>query len=63
MASKRRLRRTSCNGKQRHAGEAAARAHAERLSFNGDRELHAYQCDFCRHWHVGHVRGRDLARA
>ena len=57
MASKRRLRRKGCTGKQVHPDQAAAVAHAIHLNRTriGRARVHAYRCPFSRvHWHVGH---------
>lgn len=51
MASKRRLRRRSCEGKVQHKTEEAARKHAYSLKSVG--QYHGYKCNFCKCWHVG----------
>jgi len=61
MASKRRLRRKACEGKVRHLDLAsaweAARVAAQR---SGD-IIHAYRCQHCGGFHIGHAGG-ELAR-
>ena len=51
-----RFRAFSCAGKVAHASRHTARRVAR--STHGGRDdlgrLHAYKCDFCHHWHVGH---------
>lgn len=55
MASKRRLRRNACTGKQRHATQEQAVAHAiHHRKHLGGSWLSAYRCRFCNGWHVGH---------
>jgi hypothetical protein len=51
MASKRRQRRKSCEGKAKHATEAAAVIQIQR---SGERGLNPYKCKHCSGWHVGH---------
>ena len=53
MASKRRLRRKACEGKQSYATLEAATAVTQRL-----RGLNAYKCKHCSGFHVGHPPGR-----
>lgn len=53
MASKRALRRRSCEGKVRHASAGAA--HIAALKTPG---THAYRCNFCGSYHVGHAPAR-----
>lgn len=55
MASKRRQRRNSCEGKHRHESEDSAYAHLHGLHANGRARpgMHVYKCPFGRHWHVG----------
>lgn len=61
MASKRRLRRRSCEGKTRFATEGAARRHAHRLHELDGACMSWYRCEFCggKWWHVGHTRAKD----
>ena len=51
-----RFRMLSCAGKVAHTSRQTARRVAR--STHGGRDdlgrLHAYQCAFCHHWHVGH---------
>lgn len=59
MASKRRVRRKSCEKKVRHKT-----SHAAHLALKKTVKLHGYsgpmnvyECSFCGGWHVGHVQG------
>lgn len=58
MASKRRLRRKSCDRKVRHETEEAAwhatRATRKKTNSTG---LRPYRCSNCSGWHVGHPIG------
>lgn len=60
MASKRRLRRRSCERKVRHEDPGAAWAMVKRLHrTKGDQgNLQVYRCPFCGGWHVGHGKER-----
>lgn len=53
MASKRRLRRLSCTDKRRFDNMNEA------IEFNRDPSMHAYQCEFCKRWHLGHPMKPD----
>ena len=55
MSSKRRIRKSSCDGKIVH-DKASAYIRAKRLWKKGER-VHAYKCRFGDHWHVGHWTG------
>lgn len=55
MSSKRRLRKSSCDGKVARDKDGAY-AQAKRMWKRGER-VHAYKCDFGNHWHVGHWIG------
>lgn len=59
MASKRRLRRRSCERKVRH--ESASGAWIARKHTTADKQeralLDVYACRFCKGWHVGHRKG------
>ena len=59
MASKRRIRRKSCTGKQRHATPAKGHAHIARLhrSKGWQGRMDVYRCRFCNGYHVGHSKG------
>ena len=61
MASKRRLRRKSCEGKAKHDTKDNAVVAIKVLVRNRGHQgqLHAYRCDFCGKWHVGHQRGQN----
>jgi len=63
MASKRRVKRRSCDGKQAHVSRDAAEAHRQHLFWSGDRSLATYHCKFGDHWHVGHLDGRGRLSA
>lgn len=59
MASKRRQRRRSCEGKVSYATEAAASAACNAARKRDDKpdrvgHLAPYKCDFAHHWHIGH---------
>lgn len=56
MASKRAIRRRSCERKRRFVTREAAHEANQRL-----RGLAPYPCQFCHGWHLGH--GRHLERA
>lgn len=60
MASKRRLRRKACMGKQRHESQDRAIAHIISLQRAGkiDGHMNPYRCGFCGSWHVGHAPRR-----
>jgi hypothetical protein len=65
MASKRAIRRRSCERKRRYPTEAEARRGAAALNRRQPDKVHAYRCAFCGltpHWHVGHPPLR-VARA
>ena len=57
MASKRRVRRKSCEGKKKFDSMMAARAALFTLN-RGKlyHRLHCYQCQFCKQWHLGHLK-------
>lgn len=61
MASKRNLRRKSCEGKVRHQNKDGAIIAMKKLNkARGHQgQLHAYQCPFCGQWHIGHAPGRN----
>lgn len=60
MASKRNLRRRSCEGKRRYETEQAARSAARLCSWMHDADrLTPYRCGFCGSWHFGHRVQRD----
>lgn len=56
-ASKRRVRRHACERKKPHATKHDAETAASwmRANFFAD-QLNVYQCQFCGHWHVGHLK-------
>jgi len=55
MASKRHLRRKSCEGKVRHESQEDARVAIKRDFWNAHERVGAYKCKFCGGWHVGHT--------
>lgn len=54
MASKRRIRRNSCTGKQRHDTQTEAVKHCISYLRRCGGLMHTYKCRFCGAWHVGH---------
>ena len=59
MASKRRLRRKSCEGKQRYPDIPAAMAgirHVQR-TYGYSGPMDAYHCKLCGKIHIGHKKG------
>jgi hypothetical protein len=44
-------REKSCGRKIRHATRGGAIAHLKSL---GNAQMHAYQCNYCKGWHIGH---------
>lgn len=64
MASKRRLRRRSCERKRRYASEASARSallRTNRLS-EFPRLMVPYRCRFCNGWHFGRQAQKRFSR-
>lgn len=59
MASKRRQRRKSCEGKKRFTLKEAKAAAYIQLKKYGNR-LHVYKCKFCKAYHIGHVNRRKI---
>lgn len=57
MASKRRLRRKSCEGKKKFDNQTDAIKTVMRMKSDGE-SVHAYKCNFCNGWHVGHYHKR-----
>lgn len=53
MASKRRLRRKGCTGKNVYDRVAAESAAWGRRQATGE-NIRAYRCPFGDHWHIGH---------
>ena len=53
MASKRHVRRKSCEGKFRHENKTTAISHEIGLRRLGERVV-VYKCRFCKGYHVGH---------
>lgn len=51
-------RKASCTGKVRYASRKAAKTALRRLRGQGgarDDHVHAYRCDWCDFWHLGHL--------
>jgi len=62
MASKRRIRRKSCRGKQRFPTHLDASNAMHRLIRTGDKRggwLRVYKCKFCGGHHYGHTRFKE----
>lgn len=55
MASKRRLRRQACEGKQRFSTNEAAAIHSSHVYHVAGKRLHPYRCQFCNEFHLGHM--------
>lgn len=56
MSSKRRIRKNSCDGKQRHDNSKSAYAHLSKLRVkDGAYGMNVYKCQFCKGYHVGHL--------
>ena len=62
MASKRRLRRKSCEGKRVYPQEADAKRMAYLQYQNTGERVFEYKCHFCGQWHIGHL-SRKLREA
>lgn len=59
MASKRRIRRQACSGKQRFATSQEASDAMHALIRSGKQRrgwLNTYRCSFCKGYHYGHAR-------
>jgi hypothetical protein len=56
MASKRRIRRKSCEGKVRYYEQPKAEIAARVLSAKRREAFHSYRCDFGGHWHIAHSK-------
>ena len=54
MASKRRLRRRACERKRDYPDQTTATAAARSLRRATGEHVHAYRCQHCAAWHVGH---------
>jgi hypothetical protein len=62
VSSRRRQRRRSCTRKHRYPSAVlAAKAAATVQARAAATPLHAYPCQFCRGWHIGHHRPPDPA--
>ncbi len=59
MSSKRRIRRKSCEGKRRHKTHEDAMKELRGCSVKTG--LRIYKCQFCHHYHVGHMSARARA--
>jgi len=58
MASKRKIRRRQCSGKQRFATHPEACDAMHNLIRSGRKRggwVHVYSCQFCRGYHYGHA--------
>lgn len=54
MASKRNLRRKECRGKHAYQSESLARQQARIGTEREGLLLHAYECPWGQHYHIGH---------
>lgn len=64
MSSKRKIRRKSCDGKQKHESRNDAVNHKMTLVRKGipiGAKLWVYLCSFCSRWHVGHPPAKLVA--
>lgn len=64
MSSKRKIRRKSCDGKQKHDTRTEAVNHKMTLVRKGiplETKLWTYLCSFCKKWHVGHPPAKLVA--
>lgn len=61
MASKRRLRRKQCAGKNRHKTHEAALIEIRmiRKRYGHQGQVNPYRCPFCGAFHIGHTPGRN----
>ena len=62
MASKRRLRRKACSGKNKYTREYAKEVARRMCKQFPGQKLWAYPCKFGSHWHVGHVPAAERQR-
>lgn len=58
MASKRRVRRRSCESKRRFATQTEAVGAAKAASKNRGVYMGTYRCRFCHRWHFGRPKGK-----
>lgn len=58
MSSKRRLRRKSCEGKQRYASHVQAHAAISAQAWKWRGHMSAYTCPHCGRVHIGHTPRR-----
>lgn len=63
MASKRAVRRRSCEGKVRHASHTDAIIALSVMKRAGkcQSDARVYRCKFCGGYHIGHMTDRQLA--
>src|SRR4051794_14946555 len=54
LSSKRRRRRSACEGKRKYLTSADATAAAAVLTKSSGQKVVPYRCPFCRRWHIGH---------
>jgi hypothetical protein len=43
-----------CAGKNKYGSEQLARKIARKRAQTTGQDIHAYQCELCRKWHIGH---------
>ncbi|GEM_PF-3464900 len=60
MSSKRRIRRRSCEGKKQYATYEEALKSALAVSDDLKETVSAYECEFGKHFHIGHPSKRRL---
>jgi hypothetical protein len=54
MASKRNVRKKSCDGKVRHLSRESAVTARRHVRKSSGEWLNEYKCKFCNGWHFGH---------
>ena len=62
MASKRALRRSACEGKQRFTYYRAAYVAMQMRRRQHGEVIDQYKCQFCSGWHVGHPSMKTIRR-
>lgn len=55
MASKRRIRRKECEGKERFSTQVDADTQSSFVYRVSGKRLHSYRCHFCQEFHLGHM--------
>lgn len=58
MASKRRIRRKTCENKATYRSHIEATKQSASLTFRQRSPVSAYKCQFCQKWHIGHTPAR-----